>query len=208
MFTGIVNGIVQIICINKKKKLYTYTMSFPSVLLEKLQLGASVSHNGCCLTVKSIDNYYISFDVVNVTLEHTNLGYFNVGDYLNVERSVKYGDEIGGHIVSGHIINTGVISKILQSDNNYIIWIKIKDLSLIKYIFHKGFICLDGISLTVVNIIKDEFCVSIIPETLSLTTIGSKKIGELINIEIDLYTQMTVDTTERLVKNHIIDKYK
>ncbi|QCI16374.1 riboflavin synthase subunit alpha [Buchnera aphidicola (Aphis craccivora)] len=204
MFTGIVNGIAQVISIDKKKQLYTYTINFPSVLLNKLQLGASVSHNGCCLTVKKIDNCYVIFDVMKITLEHTNLGFLNIGDYINIERSVKYGDEIGGHIVSGHIMNTAEIFKILKSDNNYIIWIKVKHLSLMKYIFYKGFICIDGISLTIVNVIKNMFCVSIIPETLSLTTIGYKKVGELVNIEIDLYTQITVDTTERLLNNFLI----
>ncbi|QFQ32849.1 riboflavin synthase subunit alpha [Buchnera aphidicola (Aphis fabae)] len=203
MFTGIIHGIAQVISIDKKKKLYTYTMHFPSILLNKLQLGASVSHNGCCLTVKKIDQCYVIFDVMQITIAHTNLGLLNIGDYINIERSVKYGDEIGGHIVSGHIMNTAEVSKIIKLDNNYIIWFKITDISLIKYIFYKGFICIDGISLTIVNIIKNEFCVSIIPETLSLTTIGYKKVGELVNIEIDLCTQITVDTTERLINNFL-----
>ncbi|ALD15075.1 riboflavin synthase subunit alpha [Buchnera aphidicola (Aphis glycines)] len=204
MFTGIVHGIGQIVSIDKKKKLHTYTIAFSSVLLKDLKLGASVSNNGCCLTVTTIDNYYVTFDVMQITLNYTNLGLTDTGNYVNLERSAKYGDEIGGHIVSGHIINTAKISKILKSNNNYIIWLKLNDLSLMKYIFCKGFICIDGISLTIVSIINDEFSVSIIPETLSLTTIGFKKIGELVNIEVDLQTQIIVDTTERLINKNFI----
>ncbi len=208
MFSGIIDGIAQVISINKKKKLYTYAIRFPPTLLKKLKLGASISNNGCCLTVIKVDNCYVSFDVMKVTLEHTNLGYLKIGDYINIERSIRYGDEIGGHIVSGHIINTAEISKISKLNNNYIIWFAIKDISLMKYIFYKGFICVDGISLTIVNIIKNRFCVSIIPETLSLTTIGMKKAGELVNIEIDFYTQITVDTTERLISKNSFMVYK
>lgn len=208
MFTGIVQGIAQVMSIDKKKKLHTYTIHCPSYLLNNLQLGASISNNGCCLTVKHIDSCYISFDIMKITLDHTNLGYVNISDYINIERSAKYGDEIGGHIVSGHIINTATISKILKLDNNYIISFKIKDRLLMKYIFYKGFICVDGISLTIVNIINNGFCVSIIPETLCTTTIGNKQIGDLVNIEIDLYTQITVDTSERFIKNNFFDKYK
>ncbi|QFQ31959.1 riboflavin synthase subunit alpha [Buchnera aphidicola] len=208
MFTGIVHGVAQVVSIDKKKKLHTYTINFPSTLLKRLKLGASVSNNGCCLTVKKIDNYYVIFDIMQITLDHTNLGLTNIGNYINIERSARYGDEIGGHIVSGHIINTAEISKILKSNNNYIMWFKIQDLSLMKYIFYKGFICIDGISLTIVSIINNEFCVSIIPETLSLTTIGFKKTGELVNIEIDLYTQITVDTTERLINKNFLVAYK
>lgn len=189
----------------KKKKLHTYTINLSENLLNQLQLGASVAHNGCCLTVKKIDNSYVSFDIMQITLKHTNLGYLNVNDYINIERSLKYGEEIGGHIVSGHIINTAEISQILKLDNNYTIWFKIQNISLMKYIFYKGFICIDGISLTVNNIIKNEFSVGIIPETLFLTTIGNKKLGELVNIEVDLNTQIIVDTTERLINNYILN---
>ncbi|CAL4319389.1 Riboflavin synthase [Buchnera aphidicola (Protaphis terricola)] len=206
MFTGIVDGVAQVISIDKKKDLYNYNIKFPSFLLKNLKPGASIAHNGCCLTVKKINHFNVTFDIMKITLQHTNLGYLNIGDYINVERSLKYGDEVGGHLVSGHIINTVEISKILKLKNNYIIWFQVKDLSLMKYIFYKGFICLDGISLTIMDIIKNNFCVSIIPETLSLTTISSKKIKDLVNMEIDLYTQISVDTTERLVKRNVFYK--
>ncbi|QCO70688.1 riboflavin synthase subunit alpha [Buchnera aphidicola] len=204
MFTGIVNGIATIVSIEKKKKKYIYKVKIPSILSKNLKLGDSVSHNGCCLTVKLIDNSYITCDVIEETLKTTNLGILDVGDDINIERSVKYGDEVGGHIISGHIMNTAEISKILKSDNNNcVIWLKMRNKSLMKYVFYKGFICIDGISLTIGDIIKNEFCVNIIPHTFLSTTIKDKKNGSLMNIEIDFYTQTIVDTTERLIKNYI-----
>jgi len=203
MFTGIVNAIATVVSIRKKKKCHSYTVKLPFILLNNLKIGDSIAHNGCCLTVKVIDNSYIKCDVIEETLKSTNLGMLDIGDNVNIERSLKYGDDIGGHIISGHIINTAEISKILKSDDNYTIWLKIKNKYLMKYIFHKGFICIDGISLTVGDIIKNEFSVNIIPHTLISTTIGNKNNGSLMNIEIDFYTQTIVDTTERLIKKDI-----
>ncbi len=203
MFTGIVNGKATVFSIDKKKKIYSLRVELPAILSKNLKLGASVAHNGCCLTIKKIDNNYIMCDVIEETLKRTNLGTLNAGDVINIERSVKYGDEIGGHIVSGHITNTAEVTKIFKSDNNYILWLKIKNLQLMKYIFYKGFICIDGISLTISNIIKNEFCVNLIPQTLLSTAIGKKKNGSIVNVEIDFYTQTIVDTTERLINKNI-----
>ncbi|QCI17522.1 riboflavin synthase subunit alpha [Buchnera aphidicola (Acyrthosiphon lactucae)] len=207
MFTGIVNGIAIIVLIEKKKKHYSYTIKIPSILSKNLKLGDSISHNGCCLTVKLIDNSYdssyITCDVIEETLKSTNLGTLNIGDSINIERSVKYGDEIGGHIISGHIMSTAKISKMFKSDNNCIIWLKMRNTFLMKYVFYKGFICIDGISLTVGDIIGNEFCVNIIPHTFLSTTIKNKTNGSLMNIEIDFYTQTIVDTTERLINKGI-----
>ncbi|QCI20852.1 riboflavin synthase subunit alpha [Buchnera aphidicola (Hyperomyzus lactucae)] len=202
MFTGIVNGIATVVSIEKKKKINSYTVKLPSILSKTLTLGSSVAHNGCCLTVKMIEKSYITCDVVEETLKNTNLSILKVGDNINVERSAKYGDEIGGHIISGHVMNTVEISRILQSDNNYTIWLKVRNSFLMKYIFYKGFICLDGISLTIGDIINNEFCVHLIPQTLLTTTIRNKKKGSIINMEIDFCTQTIVDTTERLINKN------
>lgn len=205
MFTGIVNGIATVVSIEKKKKIHTLTVKLPAILSKNLHLGDSISHNGCCLTVKSIENHYIICDIIEETLKRTNLGNLYIGEKINIERSLKYGDEIGGHIISGHVINTVEVSKILNFNDNYIIWLKLQNKNLIKYIFYKGFICIDGISLTVGDIIKDEFCINIIPQTLFYTTIRHKTRGSLMNIEIDFYTQTIVDTTERLMNERIIN---
>lgn len=203
MFTGIVKGIATVISIEKKKKIHSLTIKLPSTLSKTLQLGDSIAHNGCCLTVKSINNDYIICDIIEETLKSTNLGMLCIEEKINVERSLKYGDEIGGHIISGHVMNTVEISKILNVNTNYILWLKLKNTNLMKYIFYKGFVCIDGISLTVGDIIKNEFCINIIPQTLLYTTIGNKKNGNIMNIEIDFYTQTIVDTTERLINKKI-----
>ncbi|QCI21999.1 riboflavin synthase subunit alpha [Buchnera aphidicola] len=205
MFTGIVDGFATVFDIKKKKKIHNLTTKLPSTLCKNIKIGDSIAHNGCCLTVKKIENYYIMCDIIEETLKSTNLGFLKIGENVNIERSVKYGDEIGGHIISGHVTNTVEIVKILNSDNNYILWLRLKNKNLKKYIFKKGFICLDGISLTVGNIIEDKFCVNIIPQTLFHTTIRNKKHGSLMNIEIDFYTQTIVDTTERLINEKNIN---
>ncbi|ANZ22351.1 riboflavin synthase subunit alpha [Buchnera aphidicola (Diuraphis noxia)] len=204
MFTGIVNGIASIVSIKKKKKIHVITVQLPSVLSKNLKIGDSIAHNGCCLTVKSIDYDYITCDVIQETLKKTNLGILNIGDKINIERSVKYGDEIGGHIISGHVMNTVKVTKILKFDKNYILWLKLQDKNLMKYIFYKGFICIDGISLTVGNVSENEFSINLIPQTLLSTTIGSKKKGSLMNIEVDFYTRTIVDTTEYLINTQSI----
>ncbi|CAL4319176.1 riboflavin synthase subunit alpha [Buchnera aphidicola] len=201
MFTGIVHGTANVVSIEKKKNFHSYTIKLSSLLSEGLKVGASVSNNGCCLTVKHIDKLYYTFDIMKETLNHTNLGILNIGDYINIERSAKYGDEIGGHIVSGHILNTAEVCRISEFSNNYTLWLKIHNKNIMKYFFYRGFICIDGISLTIGEIIENEFCIHIIPETLLRTTIKNKKKGSLMNIEIDVQTQIIVDTTERFINN-------
>ncbi|QCI23677.1 riboflavin synthase subunit alpha [Buchnera aphidicola (Macrosiphoniella sanborni)] len=203
MFTGIVNGIATIVLIKKKKNIYTFTVEISLNLFKNLKVGDSVAYNGCCVTIKSIHCPFIICDIIKETLNITNLGLLSVGDRINFEKSVKYGDAIGGHIISGHIMTTAYISSILNLENNCTIWLILKNKILMKYLFYKGFICIDGISLTVNNIIKSEFCVNIIPHTLLVTTIGKKKQGSIVNIEIDFYTQTIVDTTERLINKKI-----
>ncbi|WP_312464295.1 riboflavin synthase subunit alpha, partial [Pantoea endophytica] len=129
----------------------------------------------------------------------TNLGELQVGDVVNIERAAKFSDEIGGHLMSGHIMTTAEICKIIQSENNREIWFKLQDATQIKYILHKGFVGIDGISLTVGDVTKSKFCVHLIPETLERTTLGAKKFGHKVNIEIDPHTQAIVETVERVL---------
>lgn len=199
MFTGIVQGMVEIIAIDEKPNFRTHVVALPPQLLPGLETGASVAHNGCCLTVTHIDGNKVSFDLMKETLRITNLGELAVGDKVNIERAAKFSDEIGGHLMSGHIMTTAEVSKILTSENNRQIWFKPQDASLMKYILHKGFIGIDGISLTVGEVTATRFCVYLIPETLQRTTLGNKKLGQRVNIEIDPQTQAVVDTVERVL---------
>ena len=199
MFTGIVQGTAEVLAIEEKPNFRTHIVRLPAELLPGLELGASVSHNGCCLTVTEVQGDRVSFDLVKETLRITNLGDLNVGDTINVERAAKFSDEIGGHLMSGHIMTTAEISKIITSENNREIWFKPLDAQQMKYILHKGFIGIDGISLTVGEVSKTKFCVHLIPETLERTTLGAKRLGDRVNIEIDPHTQAIVETVERVL---------
>ncbi|KNC09481.1 riboflavin synthase subunit alpha [Klebsiella sp. RIT-PI-d] len=199
MFTGIVQGTAKIVSIDEKPNFRTHVVALPENMLEGLETGASVAHNGCCLTVTEINGDRVSFDLMKETLRITNLGELQPGDEVNVERAAKFSDEIGGHLMSGHIISTAEVSKILTSENNRQIWFKLQDPTLMKYILYKGFIGVDGISLTVGEVTATRFCVHLIPETLQRTTLGQKKLGQRINVEIDPQTQAVVDTVERVL---------
>ncbi|MFH8134393.1 riboflavin synthase subunit alpha [Pantoea osteomyelitidis] len=199
MFTGIVQGTAEIVSIEEKPLFRTHVVKLPAELLPGLALGASVAHNGCCLTVTAIDGDRVSFDLIKETLRVTNLGDLQPGDIVNIERAAKFSDEIGGHLMSGHIMTTAEICKIIQSENNREVWFKIQDAAQMKYILHKGFIGIDGISLTVGDVTKSKFCVWLIPETLERTTLGAKKLGDRVNIEIDPHTQAIVETVERVL---------
>ena len=198
MFTGIVQGTAEVVSIHEKENFRTHIIRMPKDHLEGLETGASVAHNGCCLTVTNIDNDLISFDLMQETLNITNLGEVQKGDRVNFERAARYGDEIGGHQMSGHIIATAEVIRVNESENNHQIWFRIPA-ELKKYVFDKGFIGIDGISLTIGRVVGDEFDVNLIPETLERTNIGTRQPGDHINIEIDPQTQAIVDTVERVM---------
>lgn len=204
MFTGIVQGVAPLVSIEEKSNFRTHVIELPEELLQGLETGASVAHDGCCLTVTTIEGNRVSFDLIKETLRITNLGELKVGDSVNVERAAKFSDEIGGHLMSGHIATTAEVAKILTSENNRQVWFKVLDPSLMKYILHKGFIGIDGISLTVGEVTTTRFCVHLIPETLERTTLGKKKLGQRVNIEIDPQTQAIVDTVERVLASREI----
>lgn len=199
MFTGIVQGTAKLVSIDEKPNFRTHVVELPAAMLDGLETGASVAHNGCCLTVTAINGRHASFDLMKETLRITNLGELAIGDDVNVERAAKFSDEIGGHLMSGHIMTTAEVVKILSSENNRQIWFKVQDASLMKYILYKGYIGIDGISLTVGEVTPTRFCVHLIPETLTRTTLGVKKLGNRVNIEIDPQTQAIVDTVERVL---------
>lgn len=201
MFTGIVQGTGTVVSIDEKPNFRTHIVRMPEDMLDNLQLGASVSHNGCCLTVTEVQGDLVSFDLMKETLRLTNLGDLNVGDQVNLERAARFNDEIGGHLMSGHIMCTAEVAKILTSENNRQIWFRMPHEDLMKYVLHKGYIGIDGISLTIGEVTRTRFCVHLIPETLQRTTLGAKRLGDKINIEIDPQTQAIVDTVERVLES-------
>ncbi|MFC0323878.1 riboflavin synthase subunit alpha [Gallibacterium melopsittaci] len=197
MFTGIIQGKAQIHEIKAKDNFRTHIIKMPQDLLSGLTLGASVAHNGVCLTVTAINNDLISFDLMQETLKVTNLGELKIGDEINVERAMKIGDEVGGHLLSGHIYCTADVEEIITSPNNCQIWFRLPNKSVMKYILTKGYIAVDGISLTIGAVKEQSFCVNLIPETLQRTIISQKQVNDKVNIELDSQTQAVVDTVER-----------
>lgn len=200
MFTGIVQGTAEVVIVDEKENFKTHTLSLCNALREGLTIGASVAHNGCCLTVTKIDGDRVSFDLMQATLEQTNLGLLQVGDRVNVERAAKFGDEIGGHSMSGHISLTAEIVDIIASSNNRTLWFALPETAM-KYVLRKGYIGIDGCSLTIGEVEKGRFCVHLIPETLTRTLFGERKVGDRVNIEFDPQTQAIVDTVERVLEN-------
>ncbi len=202
MFTGIVQGTAEIVDIIDRGDFRTHTLRLPPDLLPGLAPGASVAHNGCCLTVTRIDAYRVAFDLMRETLRVTNLGALQVGDRVNVERAARFGDEIGGHAMSGHIMATAEVSRVFESENNRQVWFRLPT-DLRKYFFAKGYVGVDGISLTIGEVRGDEFSVNLIPETLSRTNIAGRRPGDRVNIEVDPQTQAIVDTVERVLAERL-----
>lgn len=198
MFTGIVQGTAEVVEIVEKENFRTHVVRLPEALLPGLSPGASVAHNGCCLTVTTIDGDRVAFDLMQETLRVTNLGELKVGERVNVERAARFGDEIGGHAMSGHILCTADVTRVITSANNHQIWFRIPP-QWSRYLFTKGYIGIDGISLTIGEVQGDAFCVNLIPETLQRTNIGTRRAGDRVNIEIDPQTQAIVETVERLM---------
>jgi riboflavin synthase, alpha subunit len=198
MFTGIVQGVGKIIQIIDKDKLRSYKIELPKHLMQNLQIGASIANDGCCLTLTGFGDNWVRFDIMQETLSITTLGDKKVGDYINIERSAKYGDEVGGHIMSGHVACTAKITQIIKTETNCTMVIEIPSLFQ-KYILYKGFIGIDGASLTIGKINDNQFSIHLIPETLAITTLKDKKEGDKVNIEIDSQTQAIVDTVERVM---------
>jgi riboflavin synthase len=198
MFTGIVQGTAEVVAVSEKQDFRTHRIRLPAALAEGLAPGASVAHNGCCLTVVGVDGPMASFDLMRETLRVTNLGTLRPGDRVNVERAARFGDEIGGHQMSGHISCTAEVTRVKESPNNRRLWFRPPP-EYLKYILPKGYIGVDGISLTIGVVEAGEFDVNLIPETLARTNIGGRRPGDRVNIEIDPQTQAIVDTVERVL---------
>lgn len=196
MFTGIVQGKGTIAAINDHDGLRTFEIEFPNGFTQGLEIGASVSIDGVCLTVtKIISEVRASFDVMMQSLNITTLGLYETGHAVNIERAAKDGAEIGGHPLSGHVDCTAAITKIEAFDGNKVIRFAVPP-EFMRYIFAKGYIAVNGCSLTVSEASRTEnwFEVWLIPETRRVTNFEAKCEGDKINIEIERGTQVMVDT--------------
>lgn len=197
MFTGIVQGVATIREVSTAPGLNTYAIQLPADRTEGVTIGASVSINGACLTVTRQEGDCLYFDAMQETLRLTTLGKLTQGDRVNFERAARIGDEIGGHLLSGHVHTTATVASIERPENNVTIEFEVPE-AWARYIFPKGYIAINGASLTIGEVAGNRFNVHLIPETLRATTFGDIREGDVTNIEIDSQTQTIVDTLDRL----------
>ncbi|MBX9743416.1 MAG: riboflavin synthase subunit alpha [Chthoniobacterales bacterium] len=206
MFTGIVQSVAIITAIKDQEGLRTITLDFEEAFCADLVVGGSVSVDGVCLTVTRRHNAHCAdFDVMLQSLRITTLHDVSSGFKVNVERAAKKGAEVGGHPLSGHVDLCGKIIEIHQPPNNHLLRIQVPP-SWMRYIFSKGYIALNGASLTVSEANRQEgwFEVWLIPETLRRTTFLNKKINDLVNIEIERNTQIMVDTLRSAIEEQFV----
>ncbi|CAI8865158.1 riboflavin synthase [Methylococcus capsulatus] len=201
MFTGIIRGRGLIVAADPQDTGTRFRIRFPDDLLGGLETGASVAVDGVCLTVVRIAGNEIDFDVVAGTLALTNLGDRRVGDEVNLERSARLGDEVGGHHVSGHVSTTGVLTSVeLEGPGSHHIEFQV-DPEWTRYIFLRGFLAVDGASLTVAEADSERgrFRINLIPETLRNTCFRRYRVGDRVNIEVEHQTQVLVDVVTRTI---------
>ena len=194
MFTGIIEGIARIKSIAKLENGKRAAGMKMTVDLGRLgngiKVGNSISINGTCLTVTKInDKHHADFEIIGETIRRTALGSLGIDDKVNVERCLRFGDRIEGHLVLGHIDGTGRIENVINLSDGKKIWIKLMNKKLLRYIVPKGSVAVDGVSLTVVDVKHDHFSVAIIPHTATVTTLGKRSKGDALNIEIDVVSR-------------------
>ena len=198
MFTGIVSGKGNLQKIIKCEDYVSLVIKAPKGFAKNLSRGASVSVNGVCLTVKKGKTDLLEFDVIEETLIRTNLKNIGKSSKVNLERSMTAKTEIGGHLVSGHIHGTGEVLKVINRKETKDLLIKIPS-GLREYFFYKGYVALNGCSLTIGKVLKSSFYIHLIPETVSITTFKEIKKGDLVNIEVEQTTINTVETVKRVM---------
>ena len=198
MFTGIVSGQGYIHKVKNNVNYTSITIKAPAGFSKNLKRGASVAVNGVCLTAKKGATDLLQFDVITETLEKTNFKLLSKGNKVNLERSMKANTEIGGHLVSGHIHGVGVIKSINDRGQTKDLRIQ-PPASLMEYLSYKGYVGLNGCSLTIGKVFKSSFNIHLIPETIKVTNFQKMKKGDLINIEIDQTTINTVETIKKIM---------
>ena len=187
MFTGIVEELGTVAAVEDQGDAVRITIAATTVL-EDVALGDSVSVNGCCLTVSTVSTTRpasFTADVMRETLDKTGVGDLTTGDRVNLERAVTPTTRLGGHIVQGHVDGTGAVRRRTHSEHWELVEVEAPT-ELLRYLVPKGSITVDGISLTVVDVLADGFTVSLIPETLARTTLGHRQPGDRVNLEADV----------------------
>ena len=198
MFSGIVQTVGKIESIKDKNHIKTIRIETHGDYLEDIAIGQSVSVDGVCLSLVKKNNEYCEFEAVEETINRTTLGSYKQGTKVNLEKSLKFGDTVGGHFVSGHIHTRGRIVEVELVGESKNILIEIEE-KWIKYLTEKGYISINGASITIGKVSKNTFYVHLIPETLKTTNLDELIYDNYVNLEFDQATIAIVDTTERLI---------
>ncbi len=184
MFTGLVQALAEVVAIVPEGPGVRLVIDC-TALAARTQLGASIAINGCCLTVVEIDGDRLAFQAGSETLSRTNLGELAPGGRVNLEPSLRVGDEMGGHYVSGHIDAVGVVDERADDADWSTFWFRVPP-ALTRQMASKGSAAVDGVSLTLVDVEPERFSVALIPHTLAATTLGGRRVGDRVNVETDL----------------------
>ena len=196
MFSGIVQETGKVIGFVKEKDIYNLSIECSSEFISDLKKGASISVDGVCLTVKDENPEILRFDLVEETIKRTNFQNIKTGDNVNLERSLKMGDEIGGHPVSGHIHGISKVISIDKRDQSWDVKFSVEPF-MHDYMLHKGYVAINGCSLTVGEVSNESFMIHLIPETLSLTNLFQLEQDSVVNIELDQNTIIIADTVKK-----------
>ena len=204
MYTGIVQATCELSFVERKPNLMQFGLCLPIVLSADVTSGASIAVNGCCFTVTSMtpsaQGLDVTFDAIDETQAITNVKHFEEGSVVNVERSAKQNAEVGGHVLSGHIIGTAEVVSIERDENRCRMTFS-TNAAWLKYVFEKGYIAVNGASLTVAALDRNAqtLAINLIPETLERTNFSLLSVGDPVNIEVESQTQVIVDTVERVM---------
>jgi riboflavin synthase len=201
MFSGITRGLFPVVEVARSPTVLRYAVDL-GPLSRGLEVGASVSIDGVCQTAVAVVDSVTHFEAIEETRARSTLADLVVGRRVSVERSLRVGDEIGGHEVSGHVIGTGEIAEVSPHDPTLSLRVRVPS-SWMRYVLPKGFVAVDGSSLTVGETDPESFWIHLIPETLRLTTLGDKAVGDRVNIELDARTVAIVDTVERILESRL-----
>lgn len=214
MFTGIVEDLVKIEEIkktgaSKKTKIdgledkdrHDTEITINVEKMDNLKIGDSVAINGVCLTIAKLDKNMATFQIIDETIKKSCFSYIKKGDKVNIERSLKVGDRLEGHFILGHVDCIGKIERIEKNNTGSKIMIEISDKGILHLIAPKGSITIDGISLTVVDMVDDKVEIALIPHTLENTTIGIKNIGDLVNVEVDILARYVSNIYQNIGNN-------
>jgi len=187
VFTGIVEGVGLVADIESTKNGAISLSVKLGRLSRGVKTGQSVAINGVCLSVTTKRKTKVTFDVIQETLRCTNLRHLEVGSNVNVERSIRLSDRVDGHLVMGHVDGVSKIAEMqTESDGSIKMWFQERG-NLVSWMIPKGAVALDGISLTIVDVLKDRFSVCLTPHTLKVTNFGKKQVGDLVNVEVDFF---------------------